>query len=60
MDVAIIKHYKRFGMLSTIATVKYYANECRKYKGNFSILWHNSELWNNHLRRLYTNVLDNI
>ena len=60
MDAAIIRHFKRFGMLSTISEVKYYVNECRKYNGNFSLLWHNSELWNNRLRRLYTQVLDNI
>ena len=32
--------------------------ECQNYKGNFIFLWHNSELYNEPLRNIYTSVLD--
>ena len=59
MEASVLKYlglsYQKGASL--IATL---ANECKKFNGRFSLLWHNSELENNKKRKLYSNIISTI
>lgn len=45
---------------AVVDAVKSLSDACKAVGGDFTILWHNSELWSPGLKRLYQNVLEEV
>lgn len=45
--------YQKLSNENFITKIQYLMNKCKKYKGNFVLLWHNSSLYTNKLKELY-------
>lgn len=60
MDCTVIApRYMGLGVgEAALAKFQQLKNSCRMVGGNFSLLWHNTELWNDAQRRLYGAILE--
>lgn len=58
MDVTFNERYLNLNSEDTYNYIVDLKRECQKYNGNFTLLWHNTELFTNEQKELYTSILD--
>ena len=58
MDVTFNINYMNLNSEDTYNYIVDLKRECQKYNGNFTLLWHNTELFSQEQRALYTSILD--
>ncbi|CDH29312.1 conserved hypothetical protein [Xenorhabdus bovienii str. Jollieti] len=57
MESSILKYMNIKNTNDAKTLFLYYKNICKKFNGEFTLLWHNSELYNNKMREIYLALL---
>ena len=58
MEVSLSAQYTNLGYShEALGVIKYYLDSCKKFDGDFVLLWHNSSFETHTQREVYTNIL---